>query len=142
MENHNSEIELELINENVKFIGKSGTNDSITIDYIPPFGNGEGYTALELLLISFTSCLSITLLALMKSKLQKNVTSLKVKARGERRDKHPKDFSNIYLEYHIGSKNLSKSEVQSMIDLAEQKYCPVWAMIKANVKVQIKYTIE
>lgn len=142
MENHNSEIELELINEKVKFIGKSGTNDTISIDYIPPFGNNEGYTALELLLISFTSCLSITLLALIRSRLKKNVSSLKVKASGDRRYKHPKDFSKIYLNYHIGSKDLCESELQSIIELAEQKYCPVWAMIKGNVEVKITYVIK
>ena len=86
MNEHKIEIELNLINDKVKFLGKSGENQDIAIDYIPPLGNGEGYTALELFLISFASCLSTTLLALIKKELQKNVISLKVKGYGERRE--------------------------------------------------------
>ena len=86
MNEHKIEIELNLINDKVKFLGKSGENQDITIDYIPILGNGEGYTALELFLISFASCLSTTLLALIKKELQKNVISLKVKGYGERRE--------------------------------------------------------
>ena len=40
MNEHKTEIELNLINDKVKFLGKSGENQDITIDYVPPFGDG------------------------------------------------------------------------------------------------------
>lgn len=142
MEKHESQIELELINEKVKFIGKAGDNEGIIIDYIPPFGNNEGYTALELFLISYTSCISITLLALIQKKLEKSISSMKVKTKGKKKEERPNDFSDIYLEYSIISKDLTDLDFQNMINLAEEKYCSVWAMIKGNVNVDIKYKIE
>lgn len=142
MSEHKTEIELNLINEKVKFLGKSGANQDIVIDYIPPFGDGEGYTALELFLISFASCLSTTILALIKRDLQKNVISLKVLGNGERREKHPNDFSNIYFKYHIASESLTDSEFKDILIMAEEKYCPIWSMLNKNVKVNIEYKIE
>lgn len=67
---------------------------------------------------------------------------MKVKTRGKKREGRPNDFSDIYLEYSISSTDLTDSEFQNMIDLAEEKYCSVWAMIKGNVNIDIKYKIE
>ena len=142
MNEHKTEIELNLINDKVKFLGKSGENQDITIDYVPPFGDGEGYTALELFLISFASCLSTTLLALIKKELQKNLISMKVKGYGERRKEHPKNFSNICFKYHIVSNDLTESELRKLVTLSETKYCPVWSMINENVKTNVEFIIE
>lgn len=142
MGDHKTEIELNLINDKVKFLGRAGVNQNIVIDYIPPFGNGEGYTALELFLLSFASCLSTTILALIKKELQKEIISFKVSGRGIRKTEHPKDFSEIYFEYFIVSNDLTETEFRNMAVLAETKYCPVWSMLNENVKVNIEARIE
>ena len=142
MNEHKTEIELNLINDKVKFWGKSGENQDIAIDYIPPLGDGEGYTALELFLISFASCLSTTLLALIKKGKKKNIISMKVNGYGERREEHPKNFSNIYFKYHIVSNDLIESELRELLILAETKYCPVWSMVNENIKTNVEFIIE
>ena len=142
MSDNTTEIELNLINDKVKFLGKSGKNHDIIIDYAPPFGDGEGYTSLELLLVSLASCLSTTLLALIRNELKKNVISLKVSGYGKRRTEHPKNFLEINLKYDIVSNDLSESDFRNMAALAESKYCPVWTMLDKNVKVNIETSIK
>ena len=142
MNGNKIEIELDLVNDKVKFSGKSGANQDIAIDYIPPIGDGEGYTSLELLLISFASCLSTTILSLIKKELRKNIVSLKVKGRGVRRTEHPQNFSDIYFTYYITGNDLSESDFRNLLVLAETKYCPVWSMMNENVKTNVEFIIE
>lgn len=83
-----------LINDKVKFKGISGSNPEIIMDYVPPIGNGEGYTSLELFLLSLASC-SGTAVTLMLRKMRKDVSGLKVNIKGDRREENPTYFKTI-----------------------------------------------
>jgi hypothetical protein len=48
---------VKLINDKLNFSGTVEGNTPISIDYISPLGDNLGYTSLELLLISFSTCL-------------------------------------------------------------------------------------
>ena len=79
-------VELQLIDEKVKFLAKARTNPELVIDYFPPFGTGEGYTSLELLLASFSSCVSTTVLTILRAKMSKTISVLHVTANGTVRE--------------------------------------------------------
>ena len=112
----------------------------INIDYIPPLGDNLGHTSLELFLLSLSSCVGSSIL-LMLRKMKKTTSRMEVKSRGVRREQHPASFEYIYLEYFIRSNDVRNEDVEKSIKLSEETYCPVWAMVKNNVKVGIKYTI-
>jgi len=57
-----------LVNEKLNFIGNTGANDPVSIDYTPPLGDNLGYTSLELFLRSFSSCVGSAVLVLFKQK--------------------------------------------------------------------------
>ena len=80
-----------LINHKVKFSGISRDNEEIIIDYVKPVGDGDGYTSLELFLISLATCSGTSVLSLLR-RMQKDVSGLKVSACGERREVHPTYF--------------------------------------------------
>jgi putative redox protein len=135
------ESKVVLINNKVKFSGEAKTNPPITIDYTPPVGNGEGYTSLELLLISLATCSGTSVVSLLR-KMRKDVSGLTVKAKGLRREVHPLSFQKICLEFIITSGDLEKPEVQRAIKLSEETYCPVWALLKNNVIIETEITIN
>ncbi len=132
------EVTVQLANQKVQFIGKSGSNPEITIDYIPPLGDGQGYLPLELLLISLAACSGATVVTLLR-KMNKNVSGLKVNARGIRRDQHPTSFQKIFLEFILNSKEPEDAAIQKAIQLSEESFCPVWAMLKNNVEIVTEY---
>jgi len=129
-----------LLNQKVKFEGTAGEKAPITIDYIPPIGDGEGYTSLELLLISLASCSGTTMVSLLR-RMQKAVTGLKVNASGVRREQHPTGFKTIELQFIINSKDVTNEDVQKAVQLSEESLCPVWAMVKNNVEITTKFEI-
>lgn len=101
-------VRLHTIDDRVKYSAVSRENPEIIIDYFPPFGEGEGYTSLELLLVSLASCLSTTMLTLIRGKMKKTITSLAVEASGTTRDTHPKAFTHIRRALTVTSRPTSR----------------------------------
>jgi putative redox protein len=129
-----------LINEKVKFKGTSGDKPEVILDYTPPLGDGEGYTSLELFLISLASCSGTSVIVLLR-KMRKEVSGLKVNVKGNRREEHPTYFERIFLEFILESKDAEASDLDKAIKLSEESICPVWNMIKNNVEINYEYKI-
>lgn len=134
------EANVSLINNKLHFLGKSGNNEPVHIDYISPLGDNEGYMSLQLFLLSLASCAGSSVLTFLR-KMKKTIDSCQIKANGIRRTEHPLAFEKVTLEFIMKSPDIVEADVQKMIDLSEETYCPVWAMIKGNVKVETKITI-
>ncbi len=116
------------------------THPPIPIDYIPPFGDGQGYTPLEMLLMSLGACSGGTL-GLLLRKAGKTVTGISVTAKGVRREHHPTSFTTIHLEFIVTSADVTDDDMRKSIKLAEESVCPVWAMVKGNAEITTGYRI-
>ena len=134
------EAKIKLINDKIKFSCKAEDYPEIITDYIPPLGNNEGYMPLQLFLISLAACTSGTVLPLLRA-MKKTVSGYEMKIEGLRREEHPTRFSRIIMDIEIRSNDLEPDDLGKALKLAEEKYCPVWAMIKDNVTVETKYKI-
>jgi putative redox protein len=128
-------------NQKVQFIGTVKFKPPITMDYTPPLGDGHGYTSLELLLMSFANCAASTIVPLLR-RMRKTITDCTVQAKGIRREEHPTGFRTIHLDFVITSPDVIEADVQKAIQLSEQTYCPVWAMIKGNVEITTTVTMK
>jgi putative redox protein len=129
-----------LVNDKVLFKGKSGPNDPVSIDYIPPLGDDQGYTGQELFLMSLAGCAGTAVVPMLR-KMGKTVCGLEVHASGIRREQHPTCFSTITLDFALKSPDATEADLQKVIGLAEEKICPVWAMIRGNVDVVVTRSI-
>jgi len=131
---------IRLVNNKLHFVGSVCDNDPISIDYISPLGDDLGYTSLELLLLSLSSCLGSAMLTFLR-RMNRTILGLEIKSRGERREEHPTGFKNIHLDIKLKSPDATDVEVKKVIELAEDKYCPVWSMIKGNTIVETEFEI-
>lgn len=129
-----------LLNEKLNFAGTVEGNTPVSIDYTPPLGDNLGYTSLELLLLSLSSCLGSSALTFLR-RMGKTITTFAIRSKGIRKQKHPTGFSHIIMEMDIKSDNLTEAEVDKVVRLSEATYCPVWSMIKGNVTVEVRYNI-
>jgi putative redox protein len=131
---------IRLVNEKLNFTGTVEGNAPVSIDYTPPLGDNQGYTSLELLLLSLSSCLGSSVLTFLR-RMGKTITLFEIRSKGIRKQEHPTGFSLIIMEMDIKADNLSEAEVDKVVQLSEATYCPVWSMIKGNVTVEVKYNI-
>lgn len=136
------EVSLHTVNDKVKFASSAEENPEIAIDYYPPFGDAQGYTSLELLLISLTSCLSTAMLTLLRARMSRTISALQANAKGILRQEHPKALTHIQIDMVFDSPDAQEEDLQKALAASEEKICPVWAMLKGNVEISVSYTIK
>lgn len=134
------EVTVNSTNQKLGYTGVLRSLPPITMDYIPPLGDGQGYMPLELVLMSLAACSGGTVAFLLR-KMGKNVSGLKVNAKGIRREQHPTSFQRIFLKFILTSEDTKDSDIQKAIQLSEESACPVWAMLKNNVEIVPEYNI-
>jgi len=136
------EVTIRLINDNVQFTGVSEANPDhpVTIDYVPPLGDGMGFRGLELFLLSFGGCSATAVVALLR-KMGKTISGFEVKAKGIRSGKPPIRLEKICIEFLLESKDAEEKDLRRAVHLAEESLCPVWQLIKNNVDVVPEYRI-
>ncbi len=128
--------------EGLTFVGKGNTNHWVAVDGPEKFGGNEAATRpMELLLISLGSCTASDVASILKKKrIEINKFDINIKA--EKQKEHPKVFTKIDIEY-IFHGDIDEKAVERAIDLSQNKYCPVSAMLtKAEVKIDYSYKIN
>ena len=125
---------VELVNDKVRFSGSTRGLPPVSADYFPPLGDGQGYTGLELLLLSLAVCSGTAILPLLR-RMGKTVAGLKVSAAGKRRDRHPTSFERIDIEFLLASPDAVLADLQKAVAMAEGTICPVWAMLKGSCDI-------
>lgn len=130
---------VEWTGERLHFRGKGAFGHPVPVDYTPPLGDGQGYGGLELLLMSLAACSAQTAMSLFV-KMKQDVKKFTVTATGNRATEHPTVLTDIAVEFVVEGVGLSSELIEKAIRLSEEKYCPVWAMLKGSTK--ISYTVS
>jgi putative redox protein len=129
-----------LVNDRLHFKGIVDNHTPISIDYILPLGDNLGYTSLELLLLSLSSCMGTSILTFLR-RMKKNIPEFEIQAKGIRKEEHPTGFKTIFVKINLKSPDVTEDDLIKVIKLSEETYCPVWSMIKGNVDVDVTYNI-
>ena len=120
--------------ENQKFSGVAGSGHVITTD-----GSRQtGSSPMELVLIGLCGCTGYDVVSILTKK-REAFTSLEVRAEAERAATPPTVYTEIRLVYKVGGK-VSHKAVEDAVQLSEEKYCSVAAMLNKTAK--ISYRIE
>jgi len=119
--------------QGMHFVATAGAH-SLSLDYPLQPGPGEGARPLELLLASLAACAGGTMALLLK-KMQQPVRGMEVLAHAQRRDEHPTVLTEIALEFVLRGTGIDAVAVGRALAQAEEKICPVWAMLKGGTKI-------
>lgn len=130
------------VDDKVHFLGTARDNNTVSIDYPPPLGTGDGYNPMELFLLSLGSCTATTLVTLMRDRMRRTVDGLSMTLSGNIRSTHPKIFETIHVRITLYSPDATEAEVVRAMSSAEKKLCPIWSMIQGNVHVENQVLIE
>lgn len=127
-------VAVDLQGDKVRFSGRARGLPDVCADYFPPLGDGQGYTGLELLLLSLAACSATSVVSLLR-RMKRSVAAFRVNARGTRRAQHPTSFERIQLEFVLTSPDADAADLQKAVRMSEESLCPVWAMLKGNVEI-------
>ena len=121
-------------------VAKGESNHWVTIDDKPDSGHGAGSSPMELMLMSIASCTAMDVISILK-KRRANLYDLEIEIDGERRDEHPRFYTNIHIKYLLTGKGLKVKDVERAINLSEEKYCSAIGMVKNTANISSEYQI-
>jgi len=128
--------------EGITFIGKADSNHWITIDGPKDFSGSEVATQpMELLLIPLGTCTASDVASILKKKCV-DLDKFEMNVTAEKTEEHPKVFTKINIEYEFTGENLKNKDVERAIELSQNKYCSVSAMLSKNVDIKHTYKIK
>ena len=124
------------------FIGKADSNHWVTIDGPKKFNGSEAASRpMELLLISLGSCTGSDVISILKKK-RVDIQKFELNLTAERLETHPKIFTKIHIEYVFTGQNLKHEDIKRAIELSQNKYCPISAMLIKTVDLTYSYEIK
>lgn len=115
------------------FIGRTQSGHEVTMDAAATAGSA-GPTPMELVLISLAGCSAMDVITILRKQRQP-VAGLEVQVRGERSDDRPRVFTTIELRYLVRGAGVDPVAVRRAIELSQERYCPVWAMLGRHVQI-------
>jgi putative redox protein len=120
-----------------KFVATSPSGHTITIDSDRASNKAPG--PMELLLMALGGCTATDVVSILKKKRQK-LASLEVICSGERAAEPPMVWTKLEVLYRLRG-SLDEAAVKRAIELSEQKYCSVSAMLQKTASLSWRYEI-
>ncbi len=100
----------------------------------------NGVNASDLLPLSLIGCSSYDVVAILEKQRQ-DVKDLTVSAESVRDPNPPWSFRSINIHYKVSGRELERDKVAKAIELAEEKYCGVYATLKGTVEITSDFEI-
>jgi putative redox protein len=94
----------------------------------------DGVNASDLLPLSLIGCSSYDVVAILEKQRQQ-VRDLAVTAESTREPDPPWAFRKIHVHYKVSGRALEKEKVTKAIQLAEEKYCGVFATLRNAIEI-------
>jgi putative redox protein len=120
-----------------KFVAASPSGHAIVVDSDRQTNGAPG--PMELVLMALGACTATDIVIVMKKKRQK-LEMLDVICSGERATEPPTVWTKLEILYRLQGE-LDDAAVKHAIELSEEKYCSVAAMLKKTAKVTWRYEI-
>ena len=120
-----------------KFVATSPSGHAMTIDSDRASNKAPG--PMELVLLALGACTATDVVSILKKKRQK-LESLEVICSGERAAEPPAIWTKLEILYRLRGQ-LDDTAVKHAIQLSEDKYCSVAAMLKKTAALSWRYEI-
>jgi putative redox protein len=127
--------------DGMQFVAESAGH-SIVIDGAPGFGRDTGMPPMHLLLLGAAGCSAMDVVHILKSRMGKDVTDLRVEVNAEQADEHPKVYTRIELKYLVKGQGLKDKDVRRAIEMSNTKFCSAAIMLGKTAQVVWDYEIE
>lgn len=125
-----------------RFVANDDKGHSVIMDVSKEHGGeGSGFSPMQLLLAALGGCTGMDVIGILRKQRQK-LTNLEIHVSGERVAEHPRVYGKIHVVYRLKGEDLKEKAVQRAIQLSEDKYCSVGAMVRKTAKLSHDYKVQ
>lgn len=126
--------------DGLQFVAESAGH-SIVVDGAPGFGRDTGMPPMRLLLLGVAGCSAMDIIHILKNRMRKTVTGLRVEVNAERADEHPKVYTRIELKYLLRGRDLKEKHVSRAIELSNNQFCAAAIMLGKTAEIVTSFEI-
>ncbi len=127
--------------DGVQFVAESAGH-SIVIDGAPGFGRDTGIPPMRLLLLGAAGCSAMDIVHILKNRMHRPLSGLRVEVNAEQADEHPMVYTRIELKYLVKGRGLKEKDVRRAIELSNTKFCSAAIMLGKTAEILTAYEIE
>ncbi len=125
----------------ISLAAKGDSNHWVVMDGSEDFGgHGAGTRPMEMVLLSLAGCTGADVVSILK-KRRADLRDFEMTVEAERADKHPKVYTKIHLHYIFHGKSLNPKDLEMAINLSQNKYCSVTAMLNKTAEITYDYEV-
>lgn len=121
-----------------EFLAAMPSGHAIVMDADRQHNSAPG--PMEMLLGALGACTAVDVVSILAKKRQ-TLTGLEIHLSGERASEPPAVWTKIEVEYRLKGV-LEEKAVRDAIELSQNKYCSVAAMLGRTAKLSYKFVIE
>ncbi len=104
-------------------------------------GEDRGPRPKPLTLVSLGGCTGMDVISIL-GKMRVQPEAFDVKVSGELTDEHPKYFHKIHIVYSFKGKDLPMDKLEKAINLSQDRYCGVTAMLNKVAEMTYEIVVE
>jgi putative redox protein len=127
--------------DGLQFVAESAGH-SIVIDGAPGFGGDTGMPPMRLLLLGVAGCSAMDVIHILRNRMRRPLTGLRVEVDAERAEEHPKVYTRIALKYLVKGNGLKEKDVRRAIELSNDKFCSAAIMLGKSAEIVTSFEIE
>ncbi len=129
------------LKDQMHFMGELDGHD-VPIDAAEQFGGQDkGPKPKGLTLTALAGCTAMDVISILR-KMKVEPDDFSVEAEADVADEHPMVFTKIKLIYRLTGKDLPRDKVEKAVNLSQERYCGVNAMLKKAAPVEYEIIIE
>ena len=125
----------------MQFVAESAGH-SIVVDGAPGFGRDTGMPPMRLLLLGAAGCSAMDVVHILKNRMRKPVTGLRIEVQSEQAEEHPKVYTRIEFKYLLKGRGLKDKDIRRAIELSNTKFCSAAIMLAKTAEIVTSYEIE
>jgi len=122
-----------------QFVAETGSGHHMILD---DAAGGTGAKPIELVAAALAGCTAFDVVTMLRQKHHQRVTGYEVVVEADQADRPPQVFTVVRIRHIVTGIGVDPAALAHAIQLSEEKYCSVGAMVSKSAKLETSYEIH
>ncbi|HUK31761.1 MAG TPA: OsmC family protein [Candidatus Acidoferrum sp.] len=116
-----------------QFVATTGSGHHLLLD--DPKG-ATGPKPIELVAVALAGCTAFDVITILREKHHQKITGYEVLVETDQAERPPQVFTAVRILHILTGVGIDRSAVEKAVQLSEEKYCSVGAMVKQTARIE------
>ena len=121
-----------------QFVARTGSEHYLLMD---DSAGSTGPKPIELIEAGLAGCTAFDVITILRQKYHQKVTGYEVRVEADQAERPPQVFTAIRIHHVVRGVDIDASAIEQAIQLSEEKYCSVGAMLQKSAAFHTTFEI-